>query len=317
MDEFALIDIFFKALTHNRDDVLMGIGDDAACLRVPKGMDLVVSCDTLVSSVHFLPTWDAYDIARKAVLVNVSDMAAMGATPAWLTLALTLPESDNEWLTRFSNGLNNALQEFNLALVGGDTTRGPLSITLTIHGFVPHGKAIRRGGAKPNDIIFVSGELGAAAQAVALLTASDIPEDDRNALMHTLLNPTPRIDLTTVLQRYASSAIDISDGLSADLTHVCKASHVGACLMLNSIPVHKLVKKYQESNATYFAMSGGDDYELCFTVSPLEVDAFMADIKKANLMCYPIGVIEEECGLRIKDIQNEVSPLTVRGYKHF
>jgi len=317
MDEFALIERFFQSIPHERTDVVFGIGDDAACLQVTAGQQLLVSSDTLVSDVHFCQTWDAYDIARKAVMVNVSDIAAMAGTPCWLSLALTLPSYDEQWLQRFSQGLRDSLNQFNIALIGGDTTRGPLSMTLTIHGLVSAGKAIRRSGAKPGDKIYVSGEIGAAALAVSFMGTQGNDESDMVALLKKLKVPQPRIDLGPYLQAYATAAIDISDGLSADLNHVCVASHAGACLNIENIPVHPLVKKYQGDNALDFAMSGGDDYELCFTVSPEHEALLLRDLEKAGLSCYLIGEIEAGAGLRARMGSGEVVALSTRGYQHF
>lgn len=317
MDEFSLINAFFKSIPHKREDVILGIGDDAACLDIPVGMQLLVSCDTLVENVHFLTTWDAYDIACKAVMVNVSDIAAMGGTPCWLTLALTLPELNQTWLQRFSQGIKDSLSQFNIALIGGDTTRGPLSMTLTIHGIVPKGKAVKRNGAIPGDIIYVSGELGGAALAVANLGREDINPIDKALLMKKLLHPVPRTDLGEDLRTYANAAIDISDGLSADLNHICEESEVGACLVLENIPIHPLLQKYQANKALDFALSGGDDYELCFTVSPKNKDVFLASVARKELCCYPIGVIEEKLGLRAKTPDDMRVPLEILGYRHF
>ncbi len=317
MDEFSLINQFFKSIPHQRKDVTFGIGDDAACLEIPDGMQLLVSCDTLVENVHFLSEWDAYDIACKAVMVNVSDIAAMGGTPCWLTLALTLPELNQQWLQRFSQGLHDSLSCYNIALIGGDTTRGPLSVTLTIHGVVPKGTALRRSTAIPGDKIYVSGELGGAALAVANLTRQDIDEHDSSLLMQKLLHPVPRIDLGPYLRAYASSAIDISDGLSADLNHICEESQVGACLFLQNIPIHPLIKKYHGNNALDFALSGGDDYELCFTVAPQYEEELLMSIARQGLSCYRIGMIEKQRGLRAKKIDGDIVPLEVLGYRHF
>lgn len=313
MDEFALIDCFFNSISPERTDVVFGIGDDAACLQVPQGLQLLLSCDTLVADVHFCQTWDAYDIACKAVMVNVSDIAAMGGTPCWVTLALTLPEINTPWLQRFSQGLCDSLHRFNIALIGGDTTRGPLSMTLTIHGLVPEGKAVRRSGAKVGDKIYLSGELGAAALAVSFLATKGSDDADMAVLLKKLQHPHPRVDLSPYLQAYATAAIDISDGLSADLNHICVASHVGACLDLESIPVHPLVKAYQGANALDFALSGGDDYELCFTVSPEHETLLLDSLAKAGLSCYLIGEIEREVGLRSR----KGALLNVQGYQHF
>ncbi|WP_392538985.1 thiamine-phosphate kinase [Legionella sp. 227] len=317
MDEFSLIDHFFKPLDIKRDDVLFGIGDDAACVRIPEGMNLLISTDTLVSNVHFLPHWDAYDIACKSVMVNVSDMAAMAAEPCWVTLALTLPELNQQWLNSFARGLKDSLSRYHLSLIGGDTTHGPLSITLTILGTAPKGKAVLRSGARPGDIIVLSGELGAAALAIKLLDNQEIPPNDKAELMNKLLHPNPRIDLIDFLRNYATAAIDISDGLSADLNHICVASGVGACLDQKAIPIHALLNQYWPDHAVDIALTGGDDYELCFTVPEHRFPLLMKEFKKANLHCYPIGVIEEASGLRMKDANNQCHKLTPAGYSHF
>lgn len=317
MNEFALIDLFFKTPALSRPDVVCGIGDDAACLSLPPNQQLVVSTDTLLVDVHFLMSWDAYDIASKAILINVSDIAAMAAQPCWLTLALTLPKLDQVWLARFSQGLHESLKQFAIALVGGDITQGPLSITPTILGLVPAGKALRRSGARPGDKIYLSGELGAAALAVSFLQTFECSEEERQVLMQKLLHPRPRVDLADILRACASAAIDISDGLSADLNHICLASGVGACLNESAIPVHPLVEKYQAENAVHFALSGGDDYELCFTVSPQKEKKLLTLLAETGLDCYPIGCIEEKKGLRLIKKTGELCELAPLGYRHF
>ncbi|MCE0723059.1 MULTISPECIES: thiamine-phosphate kinase [Legionella] len=317
MDEFSLIEHFFKPLDCRRDDVLLGIGDDAACVHISQGMNLLVSTDTLVSGVHFLPQWNAYDIACKSVMANVSDMAAMAADPCWITLSLTLPEFNQQWLTLFVQGLKDSLRQFNMTLIGGDTTRGPLSITLTVFGTAPKDKAIPRSGAKPGDIIVVSGELGAAALAIKFLENQKISKEDNSELMNKLLHPKPRIDLVDFLRRYATAAIDISDGLSADLNHICVASKVGACLNEEAIPVHPLLDKYWSDKAVDLALTGGDDYELCFTVPEHRLASLMNECKEVHLHCYPVGVIEATPGLRVKDANNHCHVLKPAGYSHF
>ncbi|WP_131782239.1 thiamine-phosphate kinase [Legionella gresilensis] len=317
MNEFELIDSFFKKGAANRHDVIFGIGDDAACLEVPVGYHLLVSTDTLVAEVHFLSSWDPYAIAWKAVMVNVSDMAAMAAEPCWMSLALTLPNLDLKWLERFAEGLHAALKQYNIALIGGDTTRGPLSMTLTIHGLTPLGNAVRRSGAKPGDEIWVSGELGAAAQAVKFLDHQNQLEAlDFSQLLNKLQYPKPRIDLIPLLRTYATSAIDISDGLSGDLNHICAESNVGACLNLSSIPIHPLVKKYQGKKAIPTALRGGDDYELCFTIPANRHHDFLQALKKYELNCYQIGMIENEKGLR-GCYNGQIDPISSHGYSHF
>lgn len=316
MNEFSLINHYFQSISPHRPDVIFGIGDDAACLSIPQGSELLVSSDTLVADVHFCQSWDAYAIARKAVAVNVSDIAAMAGTPTWLTLALTLPDYDESWLQRFSQGLQDSLHQYDIALIGGDTTRGPLSMTLTIHGLVPKGQALRRSGAKPGDHIYVSGELGAAALAVQA-SVHGPNELDMNILLKALKFPTARVDLRDYLNTYATAAIDISDGLSADLNHICVASQVGACLDAQSIPIHPLVAHYLGEAAVDFALSGGDDYELCFTVASEHETVLLSSLLKAGLTVYRIGVIQAETGLRIKGLDEVVRPLRATGYQHF
>lgn len=324
MDEFELIKVLFKAPALDREDVVLGIGDDAACVRVPVGQDLYISTDTLVADVHFLKSWDPFDIAWKAVMVNVSDMAAMAAYPCWLSLALTLENYDEAWLQRFSQGLHTALKQFGIALIGGDTTRGPLSLSLTIHGLAPQGKAIRRKGAKPTDEIWVTGTLGAAALAVQLEQVEKAPKyankinhKDRALLLEKLRHPQARVDFNTILQTYASAAIDISDGFSADLMHICEASGVGACLSLEAIPVHPVLMNCLKEEALTFAMQGGDDYELCFTSPARYHDDLQQVLAAAGLLCYRVGVIEALPGLRAFTAQGEFKTVTPAGYRHF
>ncbi len=258
-----------------------------------------------------------YDIACKAVMVNISDIAAMAAKPCWLSLALTLPKFEQTWLERFSRGLHDSLRQFDIALIGGDTTHGPLSMTLTMFGLIAAGKAVRRSGAQPGDKIYVSGELGAAALAVRILARKEISKLEKQALLRKLQHPYPRVDLSEILQECASAAIDISDGLSADLNHICVASGVGACLNFAAIPVHPLVKKYQPKGAVDFAIVGGDDYELCFTVPMKKEAQLLGLLSKVGLNCYPIGVIEEKAGLRVMGENGETKDFIPRGYSHF
>lgn len=313
MNEFSLIKTYFEAIASPREDVCFGIGDDAACVQVPEGMDLLVSTDTLVEGVHFLKQWDAYDIAMRAVNVNVSDMVAMAATPCWITLAITLPTLEPSWLKRFSLGLADALRPHRIALIGGDTTKGPLTISITIHGLAPKGQAVRRKGAKAGDVIMVSGALGGAALAVLHLNDTNIDAGSKEILMDKLLHPKPRMDLIALLRAHASAAIDISDGLTADLNHILEASQVGATLEFASIPVHPLVQQTQKNNVIEFALSGGDDYEICFTL-PKNAVQYFAD---PALNCHCVGEIESTLGLRAKTLSSEIVPLQARGYTHF
>lgn len=317
MNEFSLIDRFFKSIPIQNKDVLIGIGDDAACIDVPQGMNLLVSTDTLVSGVHFLPHWSAYDIASKALRVNLSDMAAMAAVPRWLTLALTLPELDTDWLDAYAKGLRDTLHQFNVDLIGGDTTRGPLSMTLTIMGLAPSGQSVMRSSAKAGDVILVSGPLGAAALAVKLIEKLTPKDEGFSELMNALHHPNPRVDLMSFLRDYASAAIDISDGLAADLNHICSASQVGARLIEETIPIHPLLQHYWTQDTLNLALTGGDDYELCFTVPKARFDSCMSALKKANLICYPIGFIEESSGLTLTRTGGQTEAINPCGYLHF
>ena len=316
MDEFACIDRFFHSIPHDRTDVILGIGDDAACLAIPADQHLLVSCDTLVAGVHFLAVWDPGDIAFKAVMANISDIVAMGGEPCWITLSLTLPSLDENWLTRFSSGLRAALHKYNVALIGGDTTRGPLSITMTIHGFTDKNHAVKRSGAQVGDLVYVTGPLGAAALALKYVD-SRIDAADHAVLMQHLHRPIPRVDLKYLLRAYAGSAIDISDGLLSDLQHVCTASGVGAALKLDQIPVHALVRKYSPDTALNFALNGGDDYELCLTISPAMNHAWLQEVARSGLNIYCIGLIETLPGLCYINAQGERHELKARGYNHF
>lgn len=317
MGEFELIDVYFNALPNPRHDVILGIGDDAACLEVPPGMQLLVSTDTLVAGVHFLAHWDPFDIAYKAVMVNVSDIAAMAGDPCWLSLSLTLPEASESFLARFSQGIRAVIEPFGMTLIGGDTTRGPLSITITIHGLIPSTQALRRATAKVGDRIYVTGELGAAALAVHYLDHQNLPTDDKAVLMDKLIHPRARIDFVKALRQYATAGIDLSDGLSSDLSHICEASGVGACLWLEKIPVHPLVQNYKGDQAIDFALNGGDDYELCVTVPLRHEDAWLAQLASADLKAYPIGVIEAQPGLRGILNSGIRRDLPKGGYRHF
>lgn len=318
MNEFSLIHRFFKQLTLDDKALLIGIGDDAACLSLPPDADLLVSTDTLVDGVHFDKDWNPYDIAYKAVAVNASDLAAMGAKPCWALLALTLPEAKTEWLQAFSQGLGAALSAFGMSLIGGDTTKGPLTITLTVQGLAPKGQSVPRFGAKPKDKIYLSGSLGAAAFALSFLKDENAgSSSERKVLEEKLKRPKPRLDLCELLRTYASAAIDISDGLGADLGHICEQSEVGACLLETALPLSSLAKKYAPALALQFALEGGDDYELCFTLSPQNEANFLRRLSQENLECYCIGWIEREKGLYLLKTDGALEAFQPRGYQHF
>lgn len=266
LSEFSLIRAYFVGCGAGRDDVSLGVGDDCALLRVPPGQDLAVTLDSLVAGVHFLPDTDPEALGQKALAVNLSDLAAMGATPAWATLGLTLPQADPDWLERFSRGLCALATRYGVALVGGDTSRGPLSVTLALHGFVPHGSGLRRSGARAGDAVFVTGTLGDAGLALRQLLRGEHPDPGLRARLE---HPEPRVDVGRRLLQVASAAIDISDGLATDLAHVLEASGVGAEVMLDSLPLSgPVAHSITQSGDWDLALGSGDDYELCFTVPP-------------------------------------------------
>lgn len=278
--EFDLIArIRIRARAASRDDVVLGIGDDAAILRLPPGRDLVVAMDTLNAGVHFPGDTAPADIGWKALAVNLSDLAAMGATPAWCTLSLSLPVSDAAWLDAFLDGFLGLASRHDVALVGGDTTRGPLSVCVTVHGFVEPRGALRRGDARVGDDVWVTGTLGDAAAALRQWQAGDAIDP---ALRARLDRPTPRVAAGRALAGIAHACIDVSDGLLADLAHVCRASRVGARIEVDALPASDALRAAFDADARRtLQAAGGDDYELCFTApktARLAIEAAMLDV---------------------------------------
>lgn len=260
INEFDLIKQL-QSLVHGQDRaVTLGIGDDAAVIDpalIPAGHQMVIATDTLVAGRHFLEQDKPEDIGHKALAVNLSDMAAMCARPKWLLMNLTLPDIDQKWLSGFQHGVGELLQKYQVELIGGDTTSGPLSIGFTVLGLSSQPK--KRSDARDKDLIVVSGELGSAA--FALNNPGECSDCDAQ-----LKRPTPRFDVSEAVKGYARAMIDISDGLLADLGHICEASALGAQLDMEKIPVNKAVKNY--ANWRDYVLSGGDDYQLCFTIRP-------------------------------------------------
>ena len=317
LSEFALIQQYFESITEQRGDVGLGVGDDCALLQCPTDKMLAVSIDTLVENVHFFADVDPESLGHKSLAVNLSDLAAMGAEPAWFTLALTLPQTDTDWLQSFSKGLGQLARKHRISLVGGDTTRGPLSITIQVHGFVEKTTTMRRDGAKPGDLIFVTGTLGDAGACLAIKQNNVLPtvlsEHDMVFLQQRLERPVPRIAASQVIKSYASSAIDISDGLVADLSHIIDKSHCGAELDVDKLPLSPALAKLDLAEARRLALYAGDDYELCFTVPADNVDALMALCPE---QCTCIGRIIEGNEISLMDNGHNVT-LTGKGYEHF
>jgi len=313
--EFDLIRHFFTEQSTQRVDVPLGIGDDAALLAPPPDNVLAVSMDTLIAGVHFPLDTDARAVGYKSLAVNLSDLAAMGAEPAWATLALTLPTADTSWLTGFAQGFFDLASEHGVQLVGGDTTRGPLSITVQVMGFVPQGQALLRSGAKPGDGVFFTGTVGDAGLGLRLYQQQLAASDEATAkLIQRLEFPTPRISTGLALRGYASSAIDVSDGLAADLAHVLMASGVGADIQIDQLPLSAAYRSRASADDWQAAVSAGDDYELCFTL-PAGQEA----VSLAGLGCdyTRIGEISANPGLRWWDANDRQLTLSNTGFDHF
>jgi thiamine-monophosphate kinase len=316
--EFSLIDRIRERTAQGRDDVRLGIGDDAALVSVPTGQELAVAIDTMVEGVHFPVGTRAADIGWKSLAVNLSDLAAMGATPAWALLAMTLPKADPDFIDDFATGFAQLAQSFRLALVGGDTTRGTLTISVAVHGFVPPGKALTRSGARPGDAIFVTGTLGDAAAGLQLLNKRGDNDARSVFLIERLHRPTPRVAAGLALRDHASACIDISDGLLADLGHICAASGVGAEIDASMLPRSSaLLDLFDDTTSQHFALSGGDDYELCFTVQAQHVAAVQADLARLGCGAAKIGRIVEGAGVHVRDADGKTMQPQHRGWDHF
>ena len=328
--EFELITRFFSDINgvSNIGDaharvIDLAVGDDCALLTPPPGQQLAISVDTLVADVHFPAHGDAYSIAQKALRCNLSDLAAMGAEPLAFTLALSLPHADEDWLAAFSRGLRDCANEFNIALIGGDTTRNPVAtITIQVMGTLPIGSALLRSGAKIGDAIYVSGTLGDARAALDYLALPSAQlNSDHQFCLSRYYRAAPRIALGIALRGIANSAIDISDGLAADLGHILERSTifsnspVGAEIDIGKLPLSAALQKHPR--AIEFALSGGDDYELCFSV-PQQNRYLIENIAHSlSLALTEIGTIVAGDQIMARDGNGTLQPLELRGYKHF
>lgn len=313
MSEFDLIKKYFTRATPSAE---LGVGDDAALLQVGAGKELAISTDMLVSGTHFLPDADPYQLGHKTLAVNLSDLAAMGAVPRWATLAIALPSADEQWLKKFSAGFFDLADNNGIELIGGDTTRGPLNLCVTIMGEVPRGKALRRDGAKVGDDIWVSGKLGRAALGLANLQGKiKFYGEVRDECLSALHQPQPRVALGLALRGIAHSAIDISDGLLADLGHILERSRVGAKLDVESLPIVDDV--VEKDVAQHYALCGGDDYELCFTAHDSSRDVLAALSEQLDLPLTRIGRVCVELGCKVCDASGAEMKLVKGGYDHF
>lgn len=318
LSEFELIARYFTRPSAPDSRTALGVGDDCALLTPAPGMQLAISTDMLVAGRHFFPDVDPLTLGHKCLAVNLSDLAAMGAQPIAFTLALALPQAQEEWLTPFAQGMLTLADEHGCELVGGDTTKGPLTISITVFGEIPFNQALRRDAAKVGDDIWVSGTLGDARLALAAYRqelALDTEAHQRAALrMH---QPYPRLALGMALRGIAHAAIDISDGLAGDLGHILQRSGVGAQLDVDALPAGAVLQQQPPALRRQFALSGGDDYELCFTAPAARRKQVLAAASHAATAVTRIGQIEAQSGLRLITGDGQPLALTPTSFDHF
>ncbi len=317
LGEFELIRHYFAAAACARagGEVVLGIGDDCALLDIPTGEQLAVSTDTLVAGVHFPDPCDPFLLGQRALAVAASDLAGMGATPIGFTLALTLPAADALWLAEFARGLDAMARDCSLRLIGGDTTRGPLCLTVTVFGRVPAGQALVRSGAQVGDLLCVGGVLGEAAGALPLvLGQAEAAADVAEHLLARYWSPQPQLALGEALRGRATAALDISDGLLADCGHIAKASGVALRIERERVPLAAPLRRFAgDAEALRCALAGGDDYVLAFTLPPAE----LATLQDAQWPVHVIGCVVAGQGVQLVDAAGNELPVSSRGYNHF
>lgn len=314
-DEFSIIDKYFARIGWQSDSVVLGPGDDCAVLAVPAGFELCVSTDTLVSGIHFPEDCDGDIVARRSFTAAVSDLAAMGATPYAFTGALTMPRADHPWLSAFSEELSILSIEFEIPLVGGDLTRGPMSLTITVMGLIPGNQAIKRSGASVGDDVYVTGYPGEAGAGLQLLGKGD---NRFCSLLNAYQSPQPRIRIGEGLRTIASAAIDVSDGLLADLTHILESSAVGAEINIEKIPLSSEMLEFTtRDKALSLALTAGDDYELCFCACTSSQDEVEHLAQSTGVIITRIGGIVKEKGIRLLGDRVDSLDLEQKGYQHF
>ena len=317
--EFELISKYFKNLTDDDSSVQCGIGDDAAIVHIPHDMEVALSIDTLLEGTHFPAETQPSDIAYKALAVNLSDMAAMGAVPKWVLLSISLPEKDEDWIEKFVSGFLELARTHSISLIGGDLSRGPLSITVQIQGLLPTGSALKRNGAQKDDLIYVTGTLGDAGVGLDIMNGKlSIGEKQRTFFLNSLNRPDISIDAGIQLRSIANSAIDISDGLIADLGHILEVSHVGAEIEMEKIPLSEEMKQVTDNvTAWNYALTSGDDYKLCFTAPAEKHDQLMNILNEINIPVSCIGKITDGDELICKDSEGVCFKPSKSSYKHF
>jgi thiamine-monophosphate kinase len=314
-DEFSIIQQYFTDVGKPTPNTVLSIGDDAAVVQIPQGFQQVVSMDTLICGVHFAADTAPADIAHKALAVNLSDLAAMAATPDWFLLSISLPQVDADWLRQFADGLQHTAQHFAVQLIGGDTCRGELSISIQIAGLVPAGKFVTRAGGRPGDLLLVSGLLGNAGLGLAHQQGRvELPDEFRLRCLQALHRPQPRLELIEFLRCFASSAIDVSDGLQGDLAHILKASHCGARIDQAALPVAPWIKQH---NLYHYALGAGDDYEICCSV-PQEYRAEIESWNRQHADCC-LTVIGEltDSGFILQAANEQIDLAAEGGFRHF
>ncbi|TAN69612.1 MAG: thiamine-phosphate kinase [Methylobacter sp.] len=308
LSEFSLIQRFFTKQRITNPSTRLGIGDDCALLSIPEGFELVVTTDTMVENVHFFAGTDPELLGHKLLAVNLSDLAAMGAKPISVTLALTLPKVDESWLTAFAQGFLNLAKRYSVDLIGGDTTSGPLTLTVQAMGLVPKGLALLRSKARPGDFIYMTGYLGDAGLGLKIKQGYNCANPE--SALTRFNRPEPQVDAGQSLIGIANACIDLSDGLAGDLGHILEQSQVGACLDWETLPLSSIVQAYINDTGDWsMPLTAGDDYELCFTLSPDQAD-------KLTIKATKIGIIESKPGLRLNK-SGHIQSLEVKGFEHF
>ena len=321
MSEFSLIDRFCKNIGVKHNNTIIDVGDDAAVIDVPDNMQLATSVDTMVEGVHFFPNANPADLAHKLLTVNLSDMAAMGAEPKWATLALTLPDAELQWIGSFSKSLDSVAQRFGVQLVGGDTTYGPLTLSLNIMGLVPKNKAISRSGAQVGDAVYLSSCVGDAALALKFLQGEvELSDSEAAKVLPALHRPEPQVELGLDLRELANACLDISDGLVADLAHIAKQSNITIEVDVDVVPVSKVYQQYiARGGSIDLALCGGDDYQLAFTV-PQQLRQSVATLSsRLQLQLLEIGQVITQTG-QLVALSQRGKPYQLAsdsGYQHF
>ena len=308
LSEFSLIQRFFTKQRITNPSTRLGIGDDCALLSIPDGYELAITTDTMVENIHFFAGTDPEWLGHKLLAVNLSDLAAMGAKPVSVTLALTLPKVDEIWLTAFAHGFLKLAERYSVDLIGGDTTSGPLTLTVQAMGLVPKAKALMRSAARPGDVIYMTGSLGDAGLGLKIYNGYHCTNSE--AALSRFNQPEPQVQAGQDLIGIANACIDLSDGLAGDLAHILKQSQVGACLDWEALPLSQAVLDYINDTGDWsMPLTAGDDYELCFTVSPEQV-------KNLTITATEIGIIESQPGLRLNK-SGHIQQLKVKGFEHF